>query len=182
MRLPWLIDFEKNPDRCSAFEESLDPRTILQSLEISERKKIIPGETLLFLDEVQRCPRAIMSLRYFYEEMPELHVLAAGLLLDVILDSFPFPVGRVQYITMYPMTFFEYLTAVGNDTAAEIVSSKPKKISSAAHSALLTELKTYCMTGSMPESVKTYSETLDSFPDCPEGLVLSAREHEKQQR
>ncbi len=154
-----VIDFEKTPDRCSAFNESLNPRSILQSLEIAERKKIIPGKTLLFLDEVQKCPRALMSLRYFYEELPELHVIAAGSLLDVILDSFPFPVGRVQYLTMYPMTFFEYLTALGNDTAAEIVSSKPGKVPNATHTALLSELKTYCMVGGMPESVKTFIET-----------------------
>jgi hypothetical protein len=89
-------DFEKNPVFCRVFDESLDPRIILQGLEISTRKKIKPGQTLLFLDEVQKCQRALMALRYFYEEMPELHVIAAGSLLDVILHSLSFPVGRVQ--------------------------------------------------------------------------------------
>lgn len=166
-----VIDFEKNPAFCRVFDESLDPRIILQGLEISTRKKIKSGQTLLFLDEVQKCPRALMALRYFYEEMPELHVIAAGSLLDVILHSLSFPVGRVQYLTMYPMTFYEYLLALGNDSAAEIVSSKPSRISGAMHTSLLSELKTYCIVGGMPESIKTYSET--------GSLLDSARVHEE---
>jgi hypothetical protein len=164
-------DFEKNPVFCRVFDESLDPRIILQGLEISTRKKIKPGQTLLFLDEVQKCQRALMALRYFYEEMPELHVIAAGSLLDVILHSLSFPVGRVQYLTMYPMTFYEYLLALGNDSAAEIVSSKPSRISGAMHASLLSELKTYCLVGGMPESIRTYSET--------GSLLDSSRVHEE---
>ena len=105
------IDLEKRRDLHTHFEDNLDPETILVYLEL-EAGRIIPGKTLLFFDEIQACPRALMALRYFYEQMPELHVIAAGSLLEFAFGDISIPVGRVQYLNMHPMTFYEYLIAV----------------------------------------------------------------------
>lgn len=154
-----IIDLEKNRKMHSFFEGDLDPKAIIQNIEIVLHKKIVPGKTLLFFDEIQSCPNAIMSLRYFYEELPELHVIAAGSLLEFALSKISFPVGRVQYLNMFPMTFSEFLDACGNSTALEIVNSKPIKLSESTHNSLLEELKKYFFVGGMPESVKSFVET-----------------------
>jgi len=160
------IDFEKERELHSLFDKSLDPKTIKQSIEIIKRVKIIPEETLLFFDEIQSCPRAITALRYFYEEMNEIHVIAAGSLLEFALSEISFPVGRVQYLNMYPMTFAEYLSATDNETALEIVNSEPKVLPLPIHDSILNELRTYFFTGGMPESIKVFIESgslSDSF-------------------
>ena len=91
------IDLEKRRDLHIHFGDNLDPKVIVQHLEVDSGKRIVPGRTLLFLDEIQACPRAIMALRYFYEQMPDLHVIAAGSLLEFALGEISVPVGRVQY-------------------------------------------------------------------------------------
>ncbi len=160
------IDFEKERELHSFFEKSLDPKTIKQSIEIIKKTKIIPNETLLFFDEIQSCPRAITALRYFYEEMNEIHVIAAGSLLEFALSEISFPVGRVQSLNMYPMTFAEYLLATENETALEIINSDPKKLPESIHDSILSELRTYFFIGGMPESIKVFIESgsiSDSF-------------------
>ncbi len=152
-----MVDLEKNRDWHIIFSGNLDARKILAELEIFLNVKITPGSTLLFLDEIQSCPRAIMSLRYFYEQIPELHVIAAGSLLDFAMFEIPFPVGRVQFLDMFPLNFAEYLMAIGRDEAAKIIMSEPQSVSPPIHKLLLDELKIYCFIGGMPESVKTYS-------------------------
>jgi len=154
-----VLDFEKKRKCHSFFKEDLDPQSIIQNIELVMSVKIIPGKTLLFFDEIQACPEAIISLRYFYEEMPELHVIAAGSLLEFALSKISFPVGRVQYLCMYPMTFSEFLNAHENSTALEIVSSKPEKLPNSTHEFLLALLKKYFFVGGMPESVKAYVES-----------------------
>ncbi len=153
------IDFEKEREMHSFFEKSLDPISIKQSIEIIKKTKIIPEETLLFFDEIQSCPRAISALRYFYEEMNEIHVIAAGSLLEFALSEISFPVGRVQSLNMYPMTFAEYLLATENETALEIVSSEPKALPGPIHNSILNELRTYFFVGGMPESIKVFIES-----------------------
>jgi len=103
------INFEENEDVRAAFSGNLTAKEILIKLESIIKKTIIPGETLLFLDEIQVTPRAIIALRYFYEQMPELHVIAAGSLLDFAIAQVGIPVGRVQSMYMYPLSFIEYL-------------------------------------------------------------------------
>jgi len=93
-----------------------------------ESGRIIPGQTLLFFDEIQACPRAIMALRYFYEQMPEIHVIAAGSLLEFAFGEISIPVGRVQYLHMHPMTFYEYLLAMGKEPMAEYAIRSPADI------------------------------------------------------
>ena len=154
-----IIDFEKERELHSFFETSLDPKSIKQSIEIIKKTKIIPEETLLFFDEIQSCPRAITALRYFYEELNEIHVIAAGSLLEFALSGISFPVGRVQFLNMYPMTFAEYLLATDNETALEIVSSEPKALPEPVHNSILKELRTYFFVGGMPESIKVFIES-----------------------
>lgn len=152
------IDFEKRRDLHKLFEGNLDPKNILKSIELLFGK-IPPGKTLLFFDEIQACPRAIMALRYFYEEIPTLHVIAAGSLLEFAFDSISVPVGRVSYLYLYPLTFYEYLLAVGKGEMAEEVLSPDKESSEFIQRAILEELKNYFLVGGMPEAVKTFVET-----------------------
>jgi hypothetical protein len=150
------IDLERNRDWHRAFGENLDARRVLADLEVLAGTKIEPGRTLLFLDEVQACPRALTALRYFHEEIPELHVVAAGSLLEFALGEFPVPVGRIQYLEMHPMTLLETLWATGNDAAAEVVSGPPGPLAEATHRFLLDEVRRYCFVGGMPEAVQAH--------------------------
>ena len=171
------IDLEKRRDIHTYFEGNLDPKTILTYLEL-EVGRIIPGKTLLFFDEIQACPRAIMALRYFYEERPELAVIAAGSLLEFAFGEISVPVGRVQYLHMHPMTFYEYLLAMGKEPMAEYVLKSPVDIAEEIQKKILNELRSYFFIGGMPECVKTFrdsssmveafgvqSEILDSYRD-----------------
>ena len=106
------INFELDPDYANCFQ-TLKPQEIINQVLLKQNTPIIPGKTLLFLDEIQSCPRAIMALRYFKEQMPELHVIGAGSLLEFALNdkNFRMPVGRVQFLYMHPLSFYEYLAA-----------------------------------------------------------------------
>ncbi len=152
-----LIDFEKHPDIHIIFEKNLDVNRIVSELELFMDIQIRPGEDLLFFDEIQSCPKAIMALRYFYEEMPQLHLIAAGSLLEFALKEISFPVGRVQFLDLYPMSFSEYLKAIGKNRIAGILDDGPAVLADAVHRVLLDEVKNYFFVGGMPECVQTYS-------------------------
>ena len=154
-----IIDFEKRSDLHGIFDKNLDVIRILSELELALNRSIEPGRDLLFFDEIQSCPRAIMALRYFYEEMPELHIIAAGSLLEFALAEISFPVGRVQFLNTFPMTFAEYLLAIGKDKLAKTLFSEDSIFSETVHQMLLSELRNYFFVGGMPECVKTYTET-----------------------
>ena len=145
-----LVDMERNPNWHRVFEANLSARRICADLEILLKQKIVPGKTLLFIDEIQECPRAITALRYFYEEMPDLHVVAAGSLLEFAMKDISFPVGRIQFLHLYPLCFAEYLLAIGNDEAAGIVLGAPGPTSQAIHDYLCDELRRYFFVGGMP--------------------------------
>jgi len=156
------VDFELNPEAAICFQ-SLDPQKILASLEIHLKRKIIPGKTLLFLDEIQICPNAIMSLRYFKENMSHLHVIGAGSLLEFTLNDpdFKMPVGRVQYLFLKPLSFYEYLHATGNeiflDRLREITfDNTPSEI---MHLKGLELVKEYMAIGGMPAAVSEFIST-----------------------
>lgn len=160
------MDLEKNRDFHLLFQTDLDPKSLIRGIEVMLKTRVIPGKTLLFMDEIQSCPRAIMSLRYFFEEMPGLHVIAAGSLLDFAMAEISFPVGRIQYLNMEPMSFSEFLRAGDNKSAVEIIESRPERLPEAIHKSLLDQLKTYLFVGGMPESVKCYYRTgsfMESF-------------------
>lgn len=154
------VDFETRRDLRGHFDDNLDPRVIVNRLELT-LGKITPGETLLFFDEVQACPRAIMALRYFYEEMPELHVIAAGSLLEFAFGDISYPVGRVQHLSLYPMTFHEYLLAMDKLPMAEAALCRDEAIieDETSVNVVLTELKNYFFVGGMPEAVKVHRDT-----------------------
>ena len=171
------IDLEKRRDLHTYFAGALEPRSILSHLELAAGR-ITPGKTLLFFDEIQACPRAIMALRYFYEELPELHVIAAGSLLEFAFGEISIPVGRVQYLHMHPMTFYEYLLAMGKEPMAEYTLNPQDTVAESVQQMILGELRSYFFVGGMPECIKTYrnsgsmvetfhvqSEILDSYRD-----------------
>ena len=153
------IDLEKRRDLHGLFGDNLDPHAIVRHLEVESGRRIIPGRTLLFIDEIQACPRAIVALRYFHEHVPELHVIAAGSLLEFALGEISVPVGRMQYLHLHPMTFSEYLRGIGNDVAAETAALHPSTVDPGIQRQLLAELKTYFFVGGMPESVQAYRDT-----------------------
>ncbi|MBI4647241.1 MAG: ATP-binding protein [Bacteroidia bacterium] len=154
-----IVNLEKQPDWHSIFEKNFNIERILSEIEIIINKHINPGHDLLFFDEIQACPKAISALRYFYEQTPELHVIAAGSLLEFALKDIPFPVGRVQLYDMHPMNFYEFLLATGKEIAAQTIINKPVKLSDTVHEMLIEEIRKYFFIGGMPECVKTYAET-----------------------
>jgi len=159
------IDLEKSPELRSIFEIDLDPKRICRDLEIHISKKLNPENSLLFIDEIQSCPRAITSLRYFFEEYPELPVIAAGSLLDFALSSISFPVGRVQILDIFPMSFEEFVYARGNEQLALVLRGTPQRLSEPMHNKALAYVKEYFFVGGMPEVVKVFCET-DSYLDA----------------
>jgi len=154
------IDFERNISARAIFDQDLDARRLIAELEVFLGQSILPGQTLLFFDEVQTCERAMMMLRYFFEEMPDLHVIAAGSLLEFAMSEASFPVGRVTFEWMRPMTYKEFLLANGKSILAENIPSlfSEKPISKTLHGKLMEELRRYAIVGGMPEAVKTYME------------------------
>ena len=161
------LNFEENRRYKEIFDAN-DVEMILQSLELMLNKKIVPEKSLLFLDEIQASPNVIAVLRYFYEKKPELPVIAAGSLLEFVLEqhSFSMPVGRLEFMYLNPMTFDEFLLAEGSVQLSEFLNGY--RISSelpiAVHETLLEKLKMYYLIGGMPEAVKVYTET-GSFID-----------------
>lgn len=153
------VDFERNPSWHRVFEPDLNPKRICAELEVLLGVRIEPGKTLIFFDEIQACPKALMSLRYFYEKLPEVHVVAAGSLLEFLLGEIPFPVGRVQTMALRPLNFGEYLDAIGKPMLRELVSDKPRRLADAIHEELLAELRRFFFIGGMPECVRVYAET-----------------------
>ena len=153
-----VVDLEQHPGWRRIFDDDLVPARLLAELEIQLNARIAPGRDLLFLDEVQSCPRAVMALRYFYEQRPDLHVIAAGSLLEFVMRDIAFPVGRVQFLNMSPMSFPEFLLANKKELAAEIALAEPKNQPETAHALLLDELRRYLFIGGMPESVHAYVE------------------------
>jgi predicted AAA+ superfamily ATPase len=168
------INFEKKEHEQTkrVFEQFSSPKAIIEELEAMYGQKIIAGETLLFLDEIQSCIPAISALRFFYEEMPELHVVAAGSLLEFALQELPsFGVGRITSVFMYPLCFTEYLQALGFDAMVDKISTATpeKPLSDALHANILNHLVRFIAIGGMPEVVKSYIEN-QNLIDCQQVL------------
>ncbi len=159
------INFERYPQLADLFKR-MDTAEILRELEyISGKGKINSGNDLLFLDEIQAAPLAIKALRYFYEDLPELPVIAAGSLLEFTLaeHAYSMPVGRIEYLFIGPMTFEEFLTAREEQQLLRLIRSyefgTPFPV--IAHQKLLTLQREYLLTGGMPEAILRYVETRD---------------------
>lgn len=153
------LDFERNQSLHGIFSGDLNAQRILSELELISGQTIDPQSTLLVFDEIQACPRAIMALRYLYEELPVLHVIAAGSFLEFAMRDISFPVGRVQFLGMHPLTFSEYLHAIGRSDLSEIIDGKPKQLSDPLHTLLMDELKRYFFVGGMPQAIKAYVDS-----------------------
>ena len=156
------FNFERTTQLVSYFEGDFEPKRIIDTLGLSRNKAIVPGKTLLILDEIQICPRAITSLKYFAEELPELHIAAAGSLLGVSLaqmgKQISFPVGKVRTLTLYPLNFEEYLLANGYDMLRDkLAASDENDTAASLFEQKLTELYyQYLITGGMPAAVNTW--------------------------
>ncbi len=170
------INFEKIPELSKFFAGSLRPAQIVSNLNNFLDVDIVQGETLLFFDEIQNCPQAIVALRYFYEEMPELHLIGAGSLLEFAFEKISFPVGRVESFQMYPMNFQEFLIALGKDRLVkEVDHSLGEGLPEPTHNLLMNLVRDYCIVGGMPEVVKEYvsSKNLRLCQDIQSTLIES---------
>lgn len=155
------INFEADKTAVSFFEGDLHIPDILTKLSLYKKEKIIPGETLLFFDEIQICPNCIQALRFFKEKRPDLHVIASGSLLDFILEQIGMPVGRVQYLYLYPLSFGEFLTATGNDDLRHALLEN-LELDRAFHPSLLDHLKNYLWLGGMPAVIDAWIQQKDA--------------------
>ena len=155
------VNFEKDTAVAGFFTQNLDPLRLCLELSAFYGIPIRRKETLLFFDEIQACPRAIQSLRFFYEDMPDLHVIAAGSLLEFALAELPsFGVGRIRSIFMYPMSFQEYLLAHQMDQYAEMINqaSPDNPMNQVFHDKLIDYYRKFQLTGGMPEVVQQIVE------------------------
>jgi uncharacterized protein len=156
------INLEANPEYAICFD-SLDPDLILQKIELISNQPITPGKTLLFIDEIQNYPKAITALRYFKEKKPLLHVIAAGSLLEFTLEEedFSFPVGRVQFIHMKPLSFQEFLLAQNTLHLPRLIetASLQKPIEEDVHIHLMQYVKQYFLVGGMPAPISVFLKT-----------------------
>lgn len=156
------INFELEPQFIGCFD-ILDPQKILRSIALLSGQVIMPGLSLLFLDEIQQCPQAIMALRYFKEKMPELHVIGAGSFLEFVIndDVYSQPVGRVQSLYMKPCSLYEYLLASKEAPLLEYLSevSPLTGIETPLHEKLLEKCREYYILGGMPEVIDYYLKT-----------------------
>jgi predicted AAA+ superfamily ATPase len=146
------------------FEESLSPRDLCAQLALYYKTPIVPEQTLLFFDEIQSCPSALARLRYFYEKYPELHLAAAGSLLEFAVEEIPsFGVGRIRSLFMYPFSFDEFLRALGEGMLADACreASPEHPLMEAIHLRLVSRLKLFLVIGGMPEAVAEYVRTGD---------------------
>lgn len=155
------LNFERNQEYKDIFN-SLTPDDIIEKITLYTKKRPEPG-MLLFLDEIQECPQAIISLRYFYEELPELHVIGAGSLLEFALlsENFKMPVGRIQYLFLYPLSFGEFLDAIGESELRKHISdpAKLERLPENIHEKLNEYVRKYFITGGMPAVVQEYINT-----------------------
>lgn len=172
------LNFEKDEKLGQYFTETLDPKQLIKILSIHTEIEIEPHHTLLILDEIQECPKALNSLKYFCEEANEYHVAAAGSLLGVkTAKEKGFPVGKVNFFHMYPLTFFEFLNALGQDKMRafleEYSSYEPFPVP--IHEKLMTLLKLYFFVGGMPEAVAQYtqSEKLNLVREIQEEILTA---------
>lgn len=156
------VNLERHLELSEIFAKK-DTHEILQQIEFLPGMKSVTQNSLLFLDEIQSVPEAVPALRYFYEDRPQLPVLSAGSLLEFALSdhSFSMPVGRIQYLHMGPMTFSEFLNAIGEAKLASfILNYEPgQPIGDVVHNRLMSLLRSYYYVGGMPEAVSVFSET-----------------------
>ena len=148
------LNFEQDPDLKTLFTGSLNPQNIIKNISLYIGQKITSNDTLIFFDEIQVVQEVLTSLKYFYEQAQDYHIISAGSLLGVSVGKqSSFPVGKVNFMTMYPMNFTEYLRAFGEELLAEkLMNTKTvEALPEILHEKLLNQLKMYLYLGGMPE-------------------------------
>lgn len=168
------LNFEENPALDDFFQQKLDPKTILANLSLYLGRDIKPGNDLIIFDEIQASNYALNALKYFSERAGEYHIAAAGSLIGITLSRpRSFPVGKVNFLNMYPLTFLEYLDAVGKPGLRQLIETKEDftPFSQAFHNELVEWLRKYFFVGGMPEPVKHFVET---------GNLAEVRENQKE--
>jgi uncharacterized protein len=161
------FNFEEDSALSRFFEGRLEPHCLCERLSAYAGRTIIPGKTLVFFDEIQACPNALRALRFFYEKMPELHVVAAGSLLEFALEEISsFGVGRIEYRHMYPLSIREFAMACGHEAALDLVChERTHDGKDPLHRQLVDMVRLYMMIGGFPEIVKYYVKNRD-LPGC----------------
>jgi len=158
------FNFDEQPELADFFAHTKDAHRIVQNLAIANGAAIVPATTLIIFDEIQECNAALNGLKYFYENAPEYHIVGAGSLLGLALSRpASFPVGKVDFLSLYPMTFTEFLMANGNRNLADYMQgiTTLDAVPELFHNELREKLKMYFVTGGMPEAVSTWVETGD---------------------
>ena len=180
------INFEWDPSAKAVFASN-DPREYLSLLELERGREIVPGKSLLFLDEVQAFPEMLAKLRWLYEKLPELAVIAAGSLLDFTLadHSFSMPVGRIGYYYLEPFGFDEFLNAAGNERLVDFLDDitldqirAGTSINPAIHNKLIELFKIYALVGGMPEALSKWIETGSylAVSEVQQNLIMTYRD------
>lgn len=170
------INFETNKTVCQAFVGDISVSALLEKISLYFGKQIIPGKTLLFFDEVQECQEAIQYLRYFKEELPNLHVVAAGSLLDFKIEKIGMPVGRVEFLYLTPLSFAEFLIACGREDLREYIWKQEYDL--VLDKKIKEYLRTYIWLGGMPEVVYTWitHQEVQACRNVQDRLIIAYRE------
>ena len=156
------INFDSNSRMADLFSADLDTDRLIMGLELYAGRKINPENTLLVFDEVQEVPRALTSLKYFYENAPQYHIVCAGSLLGIALhQGTSFPVGKVDFLKLYPLSFSEFLMATGNERFAELLKNRDYEMITSFKQTFIDALKHYFFVGGMPEAVQSFAESKD---------------------
>lgn len=173
------FNFDHDEDLYNLFENTKDPQRILEQLTFIYKKAIHPGKTLIIFDEIQECPNALNSLKYFQEEANQYHIVCAGSLLGIRLSHTSFPVGKVDFLDMYPMTFSEFLIADNCENLVNYMKSikNIEKIPEIFFNQLEEKLKAYFIIGGMPEAVQIWVNEKDvEMVDNVQKNILKAYE------
>ena len=156
------INFDSNSRMADLFSADLDTDRLIMGLELYAGRKINPENTLLIFDEVQEVPRALASLKYFYENAPQYHIVCAGSLLGIALhQGTSFPVGKVDFLKLYPRSFSVFLMATGNERFAELLKKQAYEMITSFKQTYIDALKHYYFVGGMPEAVQSFAESKD---------------------
>ena len=156
------INFDSNSRMKELFTSDLDTDRLIMGLELYAGRKIEPENTLLIFDEVQEVPRALSSLKYFYENAPQYHIVCAGSLLGIALhEGTSFPVGKVDFLKLYPLSFREFLMATGKERFAELLDKLDFAMVTSFKQTYIDALKQYYFVGGMPEAVQSFAEDKD---------------------
>ena len=156
------INFDSNSRMAELFASDLDTERLIMGLELYIGRKIDPENSLLIFDEVQEVPRALTSLKYFYENAPEYHIVCAGSLLGIALhQGTSFPVGKVDFLKLYPLSFKEFLMATGKERFAELLDKRDFPMITSFKQLYIDALKQYSFIGGMPEAVQSFVENKD---------------------